>query len=293
MVVGIVAYKRTKILIKCLKHLLSNKQIVKIHISLDFSENQNQIINEIKKLNPLIEVHKNSKHLGLKNNVYKICDFLSNIYEDFCIIEDDVLIQNSFVDFVEKVKALKLSKVRQIALYNLDWDEHNRMPLISPTFYNHLYLSKVPGSQAVYYKSFWWNEFKLKRKSIESENINLNPTSNNWGPQSWKKNYFKFIVKNGYYSLVPKGSFALHTGNIGTNFKNKFVIGFDTPLTLEKTPNKLILYSADFLYLDKDYSWKGKYSKTINNSSKEKLLFNYSIYDLTITTLKKVLSKIF
>jgi GR25 family glycosyltransferase involved in LPS biosynthesis len=295
MIVGIVAYNRADMLIECLKFLLKEKQVAKIHVSLDFSEKQNSIINEIEKLNvsePEIVIHKNSSRMGLKRNVYKLCDLLSNRYEEFCIIEDDVIVEKGFLRFIEKVKALNLDQVRQIVLYKLDWDEHNRMPVISPTFYNHLFLSKIPGSQAVYYKSSWWNEFKLKRESIEVENIDLNPTADNWGAQSWKKNYFKFMVKNGYFSIVPNGSYACHNGNVGTNFDNKFVIGFDTPLTLEKIPNELRLYHSDLLYLDIDYTWKGKYANTFNISTKSKLLFNYSIYDLTLAVLRKIKSKL-
>ena len=297
MVVGVVAYKRTESLLSSLKLLTAANEISEIHVGLDYSEIQEKIQEKIQNLSDpksKINVHATKSKLGLKKNVYRLCDLLSKNFEDFVIIEDDVNIELQFVDYIKEANKLNLEKIRQILLYTLDWDEFNRKPLIHPCFLNTLFLSKIPGSIAVYYKKDWWQEFKAIRDELDIEFVNLNPVANNWGKQSWKKVFFKFLVKHNYYSLIPKGSYAHHVGNHGTNFKNKFVIGFDTPLSKEEMieGKQLTYYSPELLFLDKNHKWKGLYANTVNYSSSTKLLFNYPLIKLLKTTIKKIISKL-
>ena len=298
MVIGIVAYNRLNSLLETLDLLLETNGITEIHVSLDFSKSQNEIIKNINSRDSgaiKLFVHSNPIRKGLKRNVYQLCDLLAENHDDFVIIEDDVKLEKSFVDFIVKIQDQTVENIRQISLYNLDWDEFNRRPLIHPCYLNHLYLSQIPASIAVYYKQSWWLEFKSMRDELECNPISLNSTADRWGEQSWKKTFFKFLVTKNYFSLIPKGSYATHTGNKGTNNNTEYVIGFDTPLSIEKILGNIEsfnVYDSTLLYLDKDSNWQGRYSQVKNFPTKNKMILNYPVIDLFYMLLKKVWSKI-
>lgn len=161
---------------------------------------------------------KHSERLGLKKHILE-CGELSEKYGAVIVLEDDLYVSNNFYQYA--VQALshydKDKRIAGVSLYTHSWNGYGNC-FFSPqrsefdTFF---------GQFSITWGECWTKEqfrqFKawLNDNSEFEDDLLLPKDVNTWGPKSWGRLFFRYIVKNNLYYVIPYNSFLTNFSNAG------------------------------------------------------------------------------
>ena len=223
----VVTYNRPESLKRLLKSIANAEYPtnlkIELIISIDFSED-NSCIKVSKEFN-WIHGHKTLiKHnakMGLKNHIIS-CGDISQNYDGIILLEDDLIVSPSF--YYYSIAASQFYTNKQhfcgISLYSYERNEFCDIPF-SPTQDSFdTFLMKVPSSCGQIFLNSHWSTFKIEyNKIIKIEETDFIPEQiYSWPETSWKKLYFKHMIKNDLYFVYPMHSYSSNMGTIGTHF---------------------------------------------------------------------------
>lgn len=235
LLVCIIGYNRYGTIVRNLE-ILNGKPNVDVIISLDFSENQEDIINHIKSsyiYSSNVEIIERKKKLGLKNHVLTCCDLIleREEYDYIVLLEDDIELSEFFDGYLQESLNVVCESVAGVSLYSYKVDEAYLNDFIaSEDGYDNYYL-KFPSSWGQAYSRHQWISFRnwydVSDKYYFSKEIP--DYIRNWPETSWKKHFVKYLVSENKFFLYPRISL---TSNPGMDGENHNSIGniFSVPL---------------------------------------------------------------
>lgn len=161
---------------------------------------------------------KHTKNLGLREHILS-CGDLSLQYESVIILEDDLLVSQSFYLYAKA--ALEFyknnSNIAGISLYHHEHNESAELPFEVINDRYHSYFMKVPSSWGQLWTATHWKGFRSwydkGQQVIDVDYLPDNVIA--WPETSWKKYFFKYLIENNTFFVYPKKSFTTNTGAIG------------------------------------------------------------------------------
>lgn len=272
-VVCIVAYNRVTPLIKLLKSVMALQNGVRdfdIIVSIDKSENQNEIINSIKSvdLDNKVEIIPRNEKLGLKTHIISCADIiLGESYEYLVMLEDDLEISNFIFPYIESAIKKVDKNIGGISLYSYKKDERFHSEF-EPTLdgYDNFYMQYASSWGQVWtlemWKSFknWFDNNDCDYYSDES----VPDYIAHWPKSSWKKHYIRYLIKENKYFMYPYFSLSSNTGCDGVNHNKIFDLWKVNILKGNKNWNistfnqSKSIYDVNFLPLGKKSRFRSK-----------------------------------
>lgn len=274
----VIAYNRVqefKRLIRCLEQSKLNFHSDLI-ISIDYSSTQHQIINaakNIKWFHGEVVIIDHRTNLGLKKHVIS-CGDLSENYDFFVLLEDDLILSPFFNDYLTKAVACseKDESIAGISLYNYTKNEDDKVifePLIDN---NDCYFVQYPSSWGFAVTREQWISFKKWLKINDCDMFIDNSLPEyvcKWPASSWKKHFIRYLVHENKYFMYPRFSLVTNPGSDGTHHNNINSL-YSIPLCLSPRDWRLCVTSKSIALYDVNFE----------HISSEKLLKEFSfLYD--------------
>lgn len=172
------------------------------------------------------------KHLGLKNHILRICTMASKL-SDFIVIEDDLFIHDSILVAFEQLRKIANCKpeVGGIGLYSYERDEIEFRPFNPLKTDSDCYLLQFPCSWGQGFTQSMWERFMdwydTHKESLEVPLLSdaISAKINNWGENSWKLAYLKYLVSESLFFLYPYISFSTNLNDqAGVHFRKSISV---------------------------------------------------------------------
>ena len=189
-----------------------SKEVIKLSMEFQWSHGQKDII-------------EHTVNLGLKNHILK-CGDLSEKYGSIILLEDDLVVSPEFFNYAENaINFFKNKKlVAGIALYSYSYSETAQLPFraINDGFDN--YFMQVPCSWGQAWTFEQWKEFRNFSTSLLTITSDdpIPEVVKNWGQNSWKKSFFKYMVLTSKFFVYPHLSLSSNCADTGTNSSNTY-----------------------------------------------------------------------
>ncbi|MGP8307238.1 glycosyltransferase [Vibrio sp. YIC-376] len=220
----IVAYNREGALLRILDNiLLSDVCDYKIYVSIDYSEEQDKIINKLQTKDYFnrIELIKRDINLGLKEHVLA-CGDLVNSHDFIVILEDDLIVSKYLKNYINTCLSSSLENIATISLYSYHRSEGDLCSFIPLSSGSDNYFMQFPSSWGQIYTKSMWNNFRnwLKVNDCDMFHDDLLPSYIClWPKSSWKKHFLRYMVHTNKYSIYPYFSLTTNPGEDGTHHK--------------------------------------------------------------------------
>ena len=169
-------------------------------------------------------IRRFSKRQGLRNHVLK-CGDLSQEYGAVIVLEDDLIVSNSYYYFVyEAVNYYKNEKnIAGISLYSHAWNGYalcHFSPQKSP--YD-TYLGKYSISWGQCWLKDRWADFRkwytLHEDKLPLTNNRMPENISHWNKHSWGKYFATYVVEKDIYYVIPYDSMSTNFSEIGEHNK--------------------------------------------------------------------------
>lgn len=224
----LVGYNRPKSLARLYRSVVSahNSNLVDIIFSIDKSPVQKEVLREIESFTNnenFLYVRALPERLGLREHILSCGDLVED-YDAVVVLEDDVVVSDSFVDYV--VQAVRYvetdNSVAGISLYSPSVNEMSMLPF-SPKRggFDNYYLQSAQSWGQCWTREMW-NGFR----NWYAENCGkLEPDSDmpnriySWPDTSWKKYYMKYLVESGKTFFYPYDSLSSNYADVGQHNK--------------------------------------------------------------------------
>ena len=311
----IVAYNRPKSLLRLLKSLeIAHypKDKVELIISIDFSTNNNKVIEIANDFvwhfgTKKVVLHK--ENLGLKKHIL-LCGDYALSYGNVIILEDDLYVSTNFYYYA--LKALKFSVNKDyiggISLYNHKINVHTKEYFSAlEDGYDNWYFQFASSWGQAWTKQQWEN-FKewYSKETIVLKSPKIPKNVSNWSDKSWLKYFIVFLIETERYFSYPKISLTsnfsdqgTHVGNDSTAYQSELLYAKKENYNFASiTETKAVydafyesLYLINFLGYTKDtieidcYGYKPIGNKKFLLTSK---ILNYKIINSVSRSLKPI-----
>ncbi|MFS4492255.1 glycosyltransferase [Maribacter sp. 2308TA10-17] len=222
----VVAFNRPKCLQRILNSLGNANYLgldVPLFISVDFSENNNEVLavaNDFTWKYGEKKVLSHKVNLGLKKHVLK-CGSLALEHGSIIVLEDDLLVAPSFYSFALEALEFTADKnyVGGISLYNHQTNVQtltNFSP-IEDGFDNWYFQFASSWGQAWSKKQ--WKQFLNWYESEPDLNSKPNIPAKvlSWSEKSWLKFNVAYLIEENKYFLYPKVSLTTNFSEVGTH----------------------------------------------------------------------------
>jgi len=163
-------------------------------------------------------VHEHN--IGLKNHILKSCD-LSQDHDGIIVLEDDLLVSPVFYSYAQQAFDYYRndSSVAGIALYTHSFNETASLPFTPIQDHSDVFFMQVPCSWGTLWTKDQWKQFKgwMDQDTLpdRSKEIVLPGDVLTWPESSWKKKFFKYIIKANKYIVYPRVSLTTNFGDKG------------------------------------------------------------------------------
>ncbi len=227
------AFKRAKSLDRLLASLLNANQHsgnFTVLVSLDggYSNDVLEIVYHYKRKFPksIFEYFIHPENIGLRNHILW-CGNLTIRYENVIVLEDDLLIDKYFFDYVINATSFYSSDkgIAGIALYSPQFNEFENLPFYPVAGDGcSTYFMQVPCSWGQIWTRDQWSKFYEWYQ--ENQNINFSLETNlpilarNWPSSSWKKYFYVYLIRMNKYIVYPYRSYSTNCSDAG-GFHNK------------------------------------------------------------------------
>jgi hypothetical protein len=223
----IVAYNRTKSLVRILKSLNSAHYIGKANlvISIDYSGNDDvaNVANDFNWIFGAKEVITHKKNLGLRKHVLK-CGDLVRQYKSIIMLEDDLVVSPYFFHYATTaLKNYELNpRVAGISLYTHQFNVNCKKAFEPLLDKSDVYWLQFASSWGQAWNVEQWEGFR------EWYVHNSGPISSglpeyilNWPNTSWLKYFTKYLVELDLYFIYPRTSYTTNFSDVGSNVLEK------------------------------------------------------------------------
>lgn len=221
----IIAFNRMKPLLRILSNVFdSDISDLKVYVSIDYSEKQNEIISCIKssEFYEKVEIIARERNLGLKQHVIT-CGDLVEKHDFIVILEDDIVLSRFPRMYIESCLQLDLRKIATISLYNYHRSEGDLCQFIPLSSGSDNYFMQYPSSWGQVYTKKMWTEFREWLLTNDCDMFLDNKLPSyicNWPKSSWKKHFLRYMVHSEKYSIYPYFSLTTNPGEDGTHHRN-------------------------------------------------------------------------
>lgn len=225
-VVVLVGYNRPESMKRLMESVVAaeyppNHEITLI-ISLDASDKSDEIeriVNQIPWRHGEKKVIRYKERQGLKKHIIS-CGNYSKQYGAVIILEDDLFVSPGYYLFT--VEALKKyatdPRIAGIALYCHNWNGYSNCRFIPKNNGYDIFLGQFSITWGQCWTANEWNSFHswLEKQNNEFEDdVRLPAVVARWGKQSWGKFFFKFVVQNNLFYVVPYQSMSTNFSDTG------------------------------------------------------------------------------
>lgn len=240
----IIAYNRAESLVRLLYSLtqstISNDTALIISIDHGGGEDVRRIAEKYEWKNGSKEIILQEKNLGLKKHVM-LCGDLSVKYGSVILLEDDLFVSSMFYQYT--CDALTFYKdsneIAGISLFNHVFNQTAMLPFLPVDDGYDVYFMQIPSSWGQAWTADQWTGFKNwldENKKIRCDEI-LPHDVLTWSEQSWKKNYYFYLIDVNKYFVYPRISLTTNFMDVGEHHKVKDSY-LQSPLNLDKSEYK-------------------------------------------------------
>ena len=241
---------------------------IELIISIDFSGNSqcSKLANDFEWKHGKKRVICHNKKLGLKSHIITCGDLALN-YDGIILLEDDLIVSPAFyyysiavVDFYSFYQ-----NIAGISLYSYERNEFCDLPFSPVKDGQDTFFMKVPSSCGQIFLQKHWIAFKESfNKGIEINDTDYLPDQVfNWPETSWKKLYFKYMIKNNLYFVYPMHSYSSNMGDEGTHCPEINFI--KTALTLKSDNFIFSLFGKTINIYDQFMEWEPTRVQILDN----------------------------
>lgn len=174
------------------------------------------------------------ENLGLREHVLRTGNLVAD-YDALVMLEEDLLVSPALLEHVVHVvsQAGEWEDVFQFALYTPAIHEFYELPFTPVPLESETWYARVPCSWGQCWTRRQWQNFRAWLQANPScptlEKIQ-HPAAG-WGPNSWKRHFFEYLLQKEGWVLYPRVSLTTNTGVPGVHFK-KDARYFRVPLAL-------------------------------------------------------------
>jgi len=225
----VVAYNRpveTRRLIESITNAYYDNDAVDLVVSVDKGPRQEEIIETCKELNwnnGKYQVIQREKRLGLRPHIL-LCGEMTKDYDGVIVLEDDLVVSPIFYRFAKNILAYygNDSRVAQISLYSYAVNEFVSRPFCPEKNEFDAFAMKVTQSWGGCWSNKMWAMFmqsKYYSMPIVEKRNDLPDNINNWGENSWKKNFSNYLVETDRFVIYPYVSYTTNYTIAGEHCK--------------------------------------------------------------------------
>lgn len=237
----VVAFDRTiclnRILDSIKKANYDNYQDINLFISIDYSGNEDclDVANNFNWQYGTKNIINHRENLGLKKHIISCGDLVEN-YDAVIVLEDDLFVATGFYDYAQQAYSFYKNdyNVAGIGLYNYKYNELIDCPF-DPIVDNYdNYFLQVPCSWGQMWTKQQWKNFKnfAVIEQLEEQDEDLFLPNSVWGwpkKTSWKRIFYKYMVKNNKHFVYPRISLTTNFGDVGQHYTASVLV-LQTPL---------------------------------------------------------------
>lgn len=221
----VVGYNRPESIKRLLQSICNayypEKQITLI-VSLDYSEKTDEIekiINGFSWNNGKLIIRKFSQKQGLKEHVLSCGDFV-NEYEAVIVLEDDLVVSPDYYNYATQMLNFyaDYDEICGVSLYRHSWNGYGNYEFLPQKNNFDVFMGQIGVSWGQCWTKKQWNSFRKWyefHKEDEYLGDNIPWTINTWGNQSWAKFFYKYMVDNNLYYILPYTSLSTNFSEIG------------------------------------------------------------------------------
>ncbi len=239
----LVGYNRPESLKRLFKSVVnaSSDESVDLIVSIDKSDSQDIVLNVIDTMQwdkGKVVFRTFPERQGLRRHILA-CGDLTESYEAVVVLEDDIVVSESFLDYV--FSAIKFiddcDDVAGISLYSPLVNEMSLLPFIpKKNGFDNYYLQSAQSWGQCWTRKMW----EGFRCWYDSNSEVLIPADDmpsriySWPDTSWKKYYMKYLVENNKTFFYSYDSMSTNYSDVGQH--NKIITPlFQVPLTHGKS----------------------------------------------------------
>lgn len=244
-------------LLKCINDAEYYGDSVHLIISIDKSENSNQIkamTDSFDFKHGEKEVILHRKRLGLREH-FLFCGDLTKKHGNILFLEDDIYVLPGFYGFAKAcVKMYENDeRIGGISLYSIKYSETAHRPFTPLNDGSDVYFAQLISWAPVFFqkqwKSFrdWYNNEQQPMKDITCLPDNVRQ----WSESSFKKYYLKYMINNDVYFVYPQTSFATNFAEVGQHYiyqsdalQVPLSVGYGKQYRLVKIEESFAVYDA-------------------------------------------------
>jgi len=156
-------------------------------------------------------------NLGLKKHMLE-CFKIGLDYDALILLEDDLIISQDAMAFIHKslTSFADSQIIAGFSLYSPEFNETAYLPFKPIHDGSDCFFMQIPSSWGLFLSNKQIEEFLF---SLNTDgkccSINLPPNVRRWSDKSWKKDFYKYIVKNNKYFLYPRVSLTSNFADPG------------------------------------------------------------------------------
>ncbi len=206
---------------KCKYHLCFS---VDPHSDLNITKEILKIIDKVEWNLGEKKVIEHEKHLGLFKNIL-FCGSLSKNYDACIVLESDLILSPFCLDYIYESHQFfnQDSNIAGISLYSYQYSETNNgsFPFTPVNEGCDNYFLRFPSSWGQMWNYRQWSEFETwLDNNYEETFIDQRLPANvyKWSPQSWKKQFCRYLVDTSKYFVYPHISLTSNTGEVGVHY---------------------------------------------------------------------------
>lgn len=221
----IVAYNRPQSLARLLKSV-DNADFpakgVNLYISLDKASNSDcaDLANNFDWKFGKKTVIEHEHSLGLFNHIMACGDLAAQL-GGAIILEDDLFVSPAFYDFAQKATAFYQDEplIGGISLYSYAYTETRNLPFEALKTGFDTYFMQVASSWGQVWTATHWQAFKtwFNENEFMAADGEIPDHLMEWGDQSWKKHFNRYLISSGKYFVHPQISFTTNFEDPGTH----------------------------------------------------------------------------
>ncbi|GAB5539268.1 MAG: hypothetical protein Salg2KO_13710 [Salibacteraceae bacterium] len=220
---------------------------IPLYISLDRSESSDciEVARNFQWNHGIKHIIEQQNHLGLFNHVLHCGDLVLELGKAI-ILEDDLLVAPHFYAFAEQTVEAYGSEdqIAGISLYGYSFTESRFVPFCPLSAEFDTYFMQVSSSWGQVWTANQWRAFRawFDRNPVLLAEEQVPEYILDWGENSWKKQFNRYLVDQGKYFVFPSCSYTTNFEDQGTHATTRGL--FQVPLNRAYKPVHLDVLST-------------------------------------------------
>ncbi|MEE1917682.1 glycosyltransferase family A protein [Pseudomonas asiatica] len=165
------------------------------------------------------KIISHEERLGLKRHVLK-CGELTEIYENICVLEDDLYVSPGFYAFSKAAidHFSDLDEVAGISLYSHQWNPYVNRPFYAMQDGYDIYSMQIASSWGQIWNRNSWRDFVQWMEGKTDQDLksdNFPGAVSDWSEKSWLKFHNRYLVDQNKYFVYPRCSLTTNFSDPG------------------------------------------------------------------------------